>query len=140
MRKRILAAVVATAMLCCSGMMVSANPLYDTDYRFSLKGLGTAVLSDPAVAKLSGTKRAWIMQYSISGAPANTITNVIVIKDPGGQGISPDTPMTKGTSIFREYNRNGQNYSSYSGATRLIANPVYSTNYVITGTWNPNIN
>lgn len=134
MKRKILAFVTAVAVMCSSGMVVSADPQYDTDYTITIKVLGEPAISTPYIYKMAGKTRAWIMQYSISGKPTNTITNIFV-SDPGGAKLTGDQSIVKGSNVYPGYNNSG-----YSGGTRLQANGTYTAGYTITGTWNPNIN
>ena len=134
MKRKILAFVTAAAVMCSSGMVVSADPAYDTDYRITIEVLGKPYVSTPTIYKMAGKTRAWIMQYSISGKPANTITNIFV-STPQGAKLTGDQSIVKDSNIFPGYGSN----AGYQGGTRLQANGTYTAGYTITGTWNPNI-
>ena len=134
MKRKILAFVTAAAVMCSSGMVVSADPAYDTDYRITIEVLGKPYVSTPTIYKMAGKTRAWIMQYSISGKPDNTITNIFV-STPQGVKLTGDQSIVKDSNIFPGYGSN----AGYQGGTRLQANGTYTAGYTITGTWNPNI-
>ena len=134
MKRKILAFVTAAAVMCSSGMVVSADPAYDTDYRITIEVLGKPYVSTPTIYKMAGKTRAWIMQYSISGKPDNTITNIFFFFSQGAK-LTGDQSIVKGSNIFPGYGSN----AGYQGGTRLQANGTYTAGYTITGTWNPNI-
>lgn len=133
MKRKILAFVTAVAVMCSGGMVVSADPQYDTNYDFEIDALGVGYDSKPIIHKIPGKTRAWLMQHSITGKSSSTITNAIVVT-PTGVRLIPDTPMVKGTDICVGYYN-----SAYTGGTMLRVNGTYTAGYKITGTWNPNI-
>lgn len=134
MKRKILAFVTAAVVMCSGGMVVSADPAYDTDYTIKINVLGEPAISTPYIYKMAGKTRAWIMQYSISGRPDSTITNIFV-STPQGAKLTGDQSIVKGSNIFPGYGSN----VGYAGGTRLQANGTYTAGYTITGTWNPNI-
>ena len=134
MKRKILAFITAAVVMCSGGMVASADPAYDTDYTITIEVLGKPAISTPYIYKIAGKTRAWIMQYSISGKPANTITNIFV-STPQGAKLTGDQSIVKGSNIFPGYGSN----VGYAGGTRLQANGTYTAGYTITGTWNPNI-
>lgn len=137
--RKILAAVAVAAVGCSSGMIASANPAYDRDYRFTIVSAGVGYNS-PSVPKLAGTTCAWVYQHDIGGPDVTleTGTNFIVIRKDNGIQISAPVGLCKGNSKFANYYVGGISYAPYAGDVILRANSGRG-NYTITGTWNPNI-